>query len=51
MTRTSPARRSVAVRFCLAEDLAERGPFASIFTDARDPEQPVDWLRSEGEAI
>ena len=34
----------LSVRFCLAEDLAERGPFAPIFTDARDPEQPVDWL-------
>jgi Replication-relaxation len=38
----------LSVRLCLAEDLAERGPFASIFTDARDPEEPVDWLRAEG---
>lgn len=34
----------LSVRLCLAEDLAERGPFAAIFTDARDPEAPVDWL-------
>jgi hypothetical protein len=34
----------LSVRLCLAEDLAERGPFAPIFTDARDPEKPVDWL-------
>jgi hypothetical protein len=40
----------LSVRLCLAEDLAERGPFAPIFTDARDPEKPVDWLRFEGEA-
>jgi hypothetical protein len=40
----------LSVRLCLAEDLAERGPFAPIFTDVRDPEQPVDWLRAEGEA-
>jgi hypothetical protein len=33
-----------SVRFCLAEDLAQRGPFAPIFTDARNPEAPVDWL-------
>lgn len=40
----------LSVRLCLAEDLAERGPFAPIFTDARDPEEPVDWLRAEGGA-
>lgn len=40
----------LSVRLCLAEDLAERGPFAPIFTDAREPEQPVDWLRAEDEA-
>jgi hypothetical protein len=40
----------LSVRLCLAEDLAERGPFAPIFTDARDPEKAVDWLRFEGEA-
>lgn len=34
----------LSVRFCLATDLAERGPFSPIFTDARDPEMPVDWL-------
>ena len=45
-----PARFELSVRFCLAEDLAERGPFAPIFTDARDPEELVDWLRPEGVA-
>jgi protein involved in plasmid replication-relaxation len=34
----------LSVRLCLAEDLAERGPFEPIFTDARDPEVPVSWL-------
>ena len=42
---------NLSVRLCLAEDLAERGPFAPIFTDARDPEEPVDWLRPEGEGL
>jgi hypothetical protein len=40
----------LSVRLCLAEDLTARGPFAPIFTDAREPEQPVDWLLAEGEA-
>ena len=40
----------LSVRLCLAEDLAEEGPFAPIFTDARDPGEPVDWLPEEGEA-
>jgi hypothetical protein len=34
----------LSIRLCLAEDLTERGPFAPIFTDVRDPEMPVDWL-------
>lgn len=38
----------LSVRFCLAEDLVERGPFSPIFTDARNPEAPVDWLVGEG---
>lgn len=38
----------LSIRFCLAEDLAERGPFAPIFTDARDPEKSVDWLLGDG---
>jgi hypothetical protein len=42
---------NLSVRLCLAEDLAERGPFAPIFTDARNPEEPVDWLRPEGEGL
>ena len=36
----------LSIRFCLAEDLAERGPFAPIFTDTGNPEQPVSWLVS-----
>jgi hypothetical protein len=40
----------LSVRLCLAEDLAQRGPFTPIFTDARDPEQPVGWLLAEGGA-
>jgi Replication-relaxation len=39
----------LSVRICLLEDLIERGPFAPIFTDARDPEGPVDWLVPEPE--
>jgi hypothetical protein len=34
----------VSIRFCLAADLAEAGPFAPIFTDTREPERPTDWL-------
>jgi hypothetical protein len=33
----------VAIRICLAEDLAERGPFAPIFLE-RDTSQTVNWL-------
>ncbi|MET0557612.1 MAG: replication-relaxation family protein [Solirubrobacterales bacterium] len=39
----------LSVRICLAEDLAERGPFEPIFTDARDPGEPVDWLLPESQ--
>jgi Replication-relaxation len=39
----------LSVRLCLADDLAECGPFAPIFTDARDPEKPVNWLLADGE--
>ncbi|MGH2973584.1 MAG: replication-relaxation family protein [Solirubrobacterales bacterium] len=39
----------LSIRICLAEDLAERGPFAPIFTDVRRPEEPVSWLLAEGE--
>ena len=39
----------LSVRLCLAEELAERGPFAPIFTDVRDPERPTDWLVGEAE--
>jgi hypothetical protein len=34
----------VAISFCLFEDLRAEGPFASIFRDFRNPEQPIDWL-------
>lgn len=34
----------LSIRFCLAEDLMERGPFAPIFLDAHEPEKPIDWL-------
>ncbi|MGN6217351.1 MAG: replication-relaxation family protein [Solirubrobacterales bacterium] len=37
----------VSIRLCLAEDLAEAGPFEPIFTDYRDPEEPTDWLVEE----
>ncbi|HXV05054.1 MAG TPA: replication-relaxation family protein, partial [Solirubrobacterales bacterium] len=39
----------LSIRLCLAEDLAKRGPFAPIFTDARDPGEPLDWLLGGGE--
>jgi hypothetical protein len=34
----------VSIRFCLAEDLTERGPFAHIFTDFRSPSEPLNWI-------
>jgi hypothetical protein len=37
----------VSIRFCLAEDLAEAGPFEPIFIDYRDPDRPTDWLVEE----
>jgi hypothetical protein len=37
----------LSVRLCLADDLAERGPFAPIFVDAREPDKAVDWLVGE----
>lgn len=39
----------VAIRICLAEDLAERGPFAPIFSELGEPGTPVDWLGREGD--
>lgn len=39
----------LSVRFCLLEDLIERGPFAPIFVDAHDREGQVDWLVPEPE--
>lgn len=38
----------VAIRICLAEDLAAKGPFAPIFVGLRKPKEPVDWLGSVG---
>jgi hypothetical protein len=34
----------MAISFCLFEDLRAEGPFAPIFRDFRNPEQPIDWL-------
>ncbi len=34
----------ISIRICLAEDLANEGPFAPIFIDPRDPDAPVSWL-------
>lgn len=39
----------LSIRFCLAEDLSARGPFASTFTDLNRPERPVSWLMPEDE--
>jgi hypothetical protein len=41
------AAPEVSIRLCLAEDLAEAGPFEPIFTDFRDPDRPIDWLVEE----
>jgi len=41
---------NLSIRICLADDLAEQGPFAPIFTDAREPDEPVDWLIGDGES-
>lgn len=37
------------IRFCLAQDLAERGPLAPIFTDVREPGRPTDWVSAPRE--
>ncbi len=34
----------VAISFCLFEDLQAKGPFAPIFRDFRNLDQPIDWL-------
>lgn len=39
----------LSIRLCLAEDLAEWGPFEPIFTDAREPEVRVNWLVADPE--
>lgn len=38
----------VGIRMCLLEDLVERGPFAPIFRDLREPGRAVDWLGEQG---
>jgi Replication-relaxation len=43
-------RAEVSLSVCLLDDLRERGPFAPIFRDAREPERPVDWLGEPGAA-
>ncbi len=35
---------SLAIRFCLAGELAERGPFSPIFAEVGDPRRAVNWL-------
>jgi hypothetical protein len=34
----------VAIRLCLAEDLSEQGPFASIFCELHHPGKSANWL-------
>jgi Replication-relaxation len=40
---------ALSIRFCLAVDLAARGPFEPIFTDVHRPESPVSWLLPDDE--
>lgn len=43
----------VPLSFVALEDLWQRGPFASVFFSAQQPERPVDWLgrpRRQGQA-
>ena len=35
---------TVPASFVALGDLIDRGPFAPIFINAEQPEQPVDWL-------
>lgn len=35
-----------AIRLCLLSELLDQGPYASIFCEAREPGQVVDWLGS-----
>lgn len=37
----------LSIRICLADDLAERGPYEPIFTELRRPREPVSWLGPE----
>ncbi len=45
--RDSP---EVELSICLADDLADPGPFAPICRTLADPAAPVDWLGERGEA-
>jgi hypothetical protein len=40
----------VEVSICLADDLANQGPFAAICRTVADPATPVDWLGETGAA-
>lgn len=45
--QSEPAHRGAStmpLSFVALEDLMAQGPFASIFTSAEDPGQPVNWL-------
>jgi hypothetical protein len=35
---------AAVIRFCLLDDLTERGPFAPIFREVGEPDRPVDWI-------
>jgi hypothetical protein len=39
----------VSISICLLEELRQRGPFAPVFRDVRDPGRPVDWLGNPAE--
>jgi hypothetical protein len=38
----------VSISICLLEELRQKGPFAPVFRDVRDPGRPVDWLGNLG---
>jgi Replication-relaxation len=48
LSRSDPTNNhhttSVRVLFTALADLTQHGPFAAIFTDPHQPEQPVNWL-------
>ena len=43
-SRSSPARRRWRSRSACSRICEREGPFAPIFRDFRDPDQPIDWL-------